>query len=989
MTMASATGVTPSGLPPVNELFNLPHSDAVTEAAHGVGPPIMELVGPNAAAEATTCTPTSSTGHHASGNGVAAAPTNLDPSLLLQRQLEETQQQIQLTQQRLEQTRQQVQQVQLAQHSSRSSPHVHPHPPAASASASPLPGTGTSAAAASSLPVGVGATDSGRDKLANLSLEIPTPNQQAPGTAAAGTGATHPGPFLPAPSSAILPSGAVAGTSDFEEVLGLIQRAIQIADVYRKRADDGGLNGITLPNRSEKAATSPSYDPTSASDDGNISDEKRKHLKGLMVELGREIYAAFAGNDPFQDGAEDEYDASRGQGASDRDPDDDADDMSRPAKKKPGRVAASSASTTSAPAYVPLRHLFFPVSLCILVSALLDLREVEELQLADQCCYLSLEDVDEDLRLMLDNPEKYLTDADPSPRMLLTDDPNRRLYGRDAQTLDLMAALGRSFSNVGQPEMVFVRGYPGVGKSVLVQQMLPPLRDELGGGMASAAFSQGTQPISVIFSAFDSYFRQLWHTGDQRLDDARERIQSALGDKSVVLDEQIPSLPLIMGPSRSPSPMSVDSLEGSQALQRIVHYLRILIQCIAGPAHPLILFLDDLQWADKATLDLLSQIMAIPNLTSFMFVGTYRENEVDDSHPVALEIARYKSEGFSVTTIEVGNLERASINSLCSDSLQLMPRVTKPLADAVYHKTQGNSFFALTLIKAIQEEKALFYSAKARRWLWNIDAVCSRQIDNDVVSLLTRKMLKLDLNMQWFLRTASCFGTEFDIALLQLLSSDDQHIDAAAFANMAVDEGLLHRELSSSVFRFVHDQVREAAYSIIAEAERDIFHLTIARQLMRRIPPQQVEENIFSILGQAIKGISLVEDHSEKLSIAKFCLIGGREAKSAASFRFAAQYLAQGCQLLESKDWEIDYQLALELHTGAANALLAVGDYDMMLTVVEKVLARGRVFSDKFSAYYAMIRGGKCHSVHFSCIHWLEMYLTAVMYPLLSHGTFS
>ena len=474
----------------------------------------------------------------------------------------------------------------------------------------------------------------------------------------------------PSTSSTALPrGGADVGIQDLAEIQGLLQRAIRMTDVYRKRAEDEGLNGISLPDCPGEA-TSPSYHPSSDDNDdrtSSSSEEKRKNLTNLMMQLGREIYVAFAGEDPLQAGGEGGNHDIGGTDAASHNEDEDADEMSRPAKKKSG--AAASSSQTASPEYIPLRHLFFPVSVCTLVSALLDLREADKSQLPDECYYRSLEDVDEDLRLMLDSPEKYLTDADPSPRMVLTDDPNRRLYGRDAQTSELMAALGRSFSTVGQPEMVFVRGYPGVGKSVLVKQMLTPLRDELGGGMASAAFSQGTQPISVIFSAFDSYFRQLWLTGDQKLEDARDRIQSALGDKSDVLDELIPSLPLLLGPPRSSSPMSIDSIEGSQALQRIVHYLRILIKCLAGPAHPLILFLDDLQWADRATLDLLSQIMSIPDLTSFVFVGTYRENEVDDRHPVALEISRYKSEGMSVTTIEVGNLDRASINSLCSDSL--------------------------------------------------------------------------------------------------------------------------------------------------------------------------------------------------------------------------------------------------------------------------------------------------------------------------------
>ena len=262
-------------------------------------------------------------------------------------------------------------------------------------------------------------------------------------------------------------------------------------------------------------------------------------------------------------------------------------------------------------------------------------------------------------------------------------------------------------------------------------------------------------------------------------------------------------------------------------------------------------------------------------------------------------------------------------------------------------------------MKAIQEENMLFYSANARRWVWNIAAIRSRHIDNDVVSLLTRKMLKLDRNMQWLLRTASCFGAEFDIALLELLSSDTKATDTIALANMAVEEGFLHRELSSLDYRFVHDQIREAAYSIIPESERETFHLSIGRQLMQQMPPQEVEGNIFAILGQIFKGISLVEDHSEKLSIAKFCLVGGEKATSTASFPFAAKYLAQGCQLLCGRDWGIDYELALQLHTGAANALLAIGDYERMLCIVEKVLAQARVFSDKFPAYYAMIYGGE------------------------------
>ena len=414
-------------------------------------------------------------------------------------------------------------------------------------------------------------------------------------------------------------------------------------------------------------------------------------------------------------------------------------------------------------------------------------------------------------------------------------------------------------------------------------------------------------PYATLAQAFQGLVRSLLGKSDAELAPWREALREALGPNGQLMIDLIPALELLIGPQPP-----VPELPPQDAQRRFQLVFRRLLSVFARPEHPLALFLDDLQWLDAATLDLLGDLTIQSDVGSLLLLGAFRDNEVGPTHPLARSLQEIRRAGGRVSEIVLSPLARADVGRLVADALHSTAETAAPLADLVYDKTGGNPFFTIQFLTALAEEKLLVFSPGAGRWVWDLKRIRAKGYTENVVDLMVGKLARLPPETQEALQWLAALGNTADFAVLALiLGRSAEAIHAALWE--AVRAGLVLRR--DEAYAFLHDRVQEAAYSLIPEAARPERHLRIGRILSSSLPPEQVAERIFDIVTQLNRGAALVDAPEERERIAELDLRAGERAKAAAAYAAALTYLAAGTRLLADDRWERRYELtfALEL----------------------------------------------------------------------------
>ncbi|WNC94904.1 AAA family ATPase [Paraburkholderia sp. FT54] len=534
--------------------------------------------------------------------------------------------------------------------------------------------------------------------------------------------------------------------------------------------------------------------------------------------------------------------------------------------------------------------------------------------------YQTATGVEHDLRHCLAEWERHghidsfpLGQKDTPDRLL----PPEKLYGRAREIASLLAAFDRVVES-GATELVLVSGYAGIGKSSVVNElhkMLVPPR----GLFAAGKFDQYKRdiPYATLAQAFQGLVRSLLGKSDAELAPWREALREALGPSGQLMIDLIPALEPLIGPQPP-----VSELPPQDAQRRFQLVFRRLLGVFARPEHPLALFLDDLQWLDAATLELLSDLTIQSDVGSLLLLGAFRDNEVGPTHPLARSLQEIRRAGGRVSEIVLSPLARADVGRLVADALHSTAETATPLADLVYGKTGGNPFFTIQFLTALAEEKLLVFGPGARRWLWDLKRIRAKGYTENVVELMVGKLVRLPPEAQEALQWLAALGNTADFAVLALvLGRPAETIHAALWE--AVRAGLVHRQ--DEAYAFLHDRVQEAAYLLIPEAARPERHLRIGRILSSSLPPEQVSERIFDIVTQLNCGAALVDAPEERERIAELDLRAGQRAKAAAAHAAALTYLAAGTRLLRGDRWERCYELtfALEYHRAECELLTA------------------------------------------------------------------
>jgi PAS domain S-box-containing protein len=484
------------------------------------------------------------------------------------------------------------------------------------------------------------------------------------------------------------------------------------------------------------------------------------------------------------------------------------------------------------------------------------------------------------------------------------------LYGRAREIETLLASFDRVVAS-GTPELVLVSGYSGIGKSSIVHELhkvLVPPR----GLFASGKFDQYKRdiPYATLAQAFQSLVRSLLAKSEADLRTWRDRLREALDPNGQLMVDLVPELKLVIGEQ----PL-VPELPPQDAQRRFQLVFRRFVGVFARAQHPLALFLDDLQWLDAATLDVLEDLLRQPDVGYLMLVGAYRDNEVSSTHPLMRKLDAIGKVGAAVQEIRLAPLALEDLGQLIGDSLHCERKDTTSLAQMVHEKTAGNPFFAIQFLSSLAEDGLLTFDRGNARWSWDLDRIHAKGYTENVVDLMMGKLHRLPVPTRLAMQQLACLGNSADFALLALVyadSKDDMHHDLRE----AVRAGLVFQ--SECDCRFLHDRVQEAAYSLIPESMRAAAHLRIGRLLAAGTPPADLEERIFDIVNQLNRGSHLITSAAERVRFAELNLIAGRRAKISTAYASALSYLAAGQKLLVGESWDREYQLLF-----AINCLMA------------------------------------------------------------------
>jgi len=555
------------------------------------------------------------------------------------------------------------------------------------------------------------------------------------------------------------------------------------------------------------------------------------------------------------------------------------------------------------------------------------------------------------------------------------------LYGRSEE----LSTLLRAFERVahGRSELLLIGGYSGIGKSALVNEVHKPIT-ELRGYFVRGKYDQYNRdvPYSAITQAFDEMVESILTEPPDRIERWRTELLDAVGASGRVVVDVVPSLELLIGPQPPLAPLSP-----AEARNRFNAAFHAFVRALAGPAHPLVLVLDDVQWADGSSLNLLESLLTGADTQGLLVIAAYRDNEVDASHPFMLAVQEIRQSAATVDEIKLGPLALADVVSLVGATVRCDEEVVLPLATLLHRRTAGNPFFLVQLLRALHED-GLFSLDQDGRWTWDLQQILALGLTDDVVELMASRLLRLPESTKNLLRLASCLGNQFDLGVLSRASGASlQRVATSLWPTLAEglilpvteDHAVLHGAepttaptMSSEitrqdlhdrveqavrdgdlrvVYRFLHDRVQQAAYALIPAHERKAEHLRLGRLLLGDGTIEPPLDQIFAIVSHLNLGIDLVTDPAERFRIARLNHRAGHRARQATAYRAAVSHYTVAMELLGPAMWSLDYRLALDLHREAAECEYIVGNFARSDELAATAITRSETPLDKAGIY--------------------------------------
>ena len=543
----------------------------------------------------------------------------------------------------------------------------------------------------------------------------------------------------------------------------------------------------------------------------------------------------------------------------------------------------------------------------------------------------------------------------------------QKLYGRDREIASLMAAFDRAGS--GKAEMMLVSGYSGIGKSSLVGEIHRPIVAQRG-YFVSGKFDQFQRniPYTCLIQAFRDLVRQLFTENNDKIAIWKEKILDALGPNAQVVINVIPETELILG--KQPE---LQELPPAESQNRFNMVFRNFARVFSQKEHPLVLFLDDLQWADSASLKLIQFLVTDTETRYLLIVGAYRNNEVSATHPLLLTVEEIKKAGATVNGISLNPLDTNNVNQLISDTLKCRKEDSLELATLVAKKTAGNPFFIDEFLKTLYQDKLLDFDSSKGGWRWDINQINDRGITENVIDLMAGKIQTLSLQVQEVLKYAACIGNNFDLNTLSIVCERPMR-EIVADLWAAIKKGLIisdsrllsenwevwdaatdteEREhyFDSLQFRFLHDRVQQAAYTLMNDWQKKDTHLKIGRLMLKEAGHEGKDGEIFNIVNHLNYGNDLVALPEERFQLAHLNLDAGKKAKTSTAYEHALKYVTTGMQLLDEHSWQTHYDLTSELSKERAECEYLCGNFEEAENIFNVILKRLKTNREKVAVY--------------------------------------
>ncbi|MEG3940114.1 AAA family ATPase [Microcoleus sp. S36b_A3] len=553
----------------------------------------------------------------------------------------------------------------------------------------------------------------------------------------------------------------------------------------------------------------------------------------------------------------------------------------------------------------------------------------------------------------------------------------QKLYGRDGEIATLNAAFERT--SQGKSEMILVSGSSGIGKTALINEIDRQIVRRKGYFTSGKCdqFKRGI-PYAALIQAFQTLIRQLLTESEKKIQIWKEKLLKALGTNGRVIIEVIPEVELIMG-SQPPIPQ----LESGESQNRFYLVFQKFLGVFTSKKHPLVLFIDDLQWVDSASLKLLQLLMMSLDSQYFLLIGAYRDNEVNEAHSLTLLLNEIQKAGVKVNQIDIQPLNTVQVNELIADTLHCELEKALPLAEIVFNKTAGNPFFVTQILKTFYQENLLSFDPNAGNWPWDIQQIKQVQITDNVVELMVDKIEELPSFTQNVLKVAACIGNTFtlnDLAIVnekslsstatelwQALQEDlifplsgAYKIPLANDLNTSltlVDESEKQSNLSLNIeYKFLHDRVQQAAYSLIPAEQKKEIHLKVGQLLLKNTQTTEIEEKVFDIVNHLNMAIELITSEKTKQELAELNLLSARKAKAAAAYELAQKYLNFGLELLAEDSWNSNYKLTFFLYIETVEVEYLNNNFESSSSLGDIVLKKATSLLQKVKVYEIKIQ---------------------------------
>nr|MBS0037240.1 serine/threonine-protein kinase PknK [Saprospiraceae bacterium] len=530
-----------------------------------------------------------------------------------------------------------------------------------------------------------------------------------------------------------------------------------------------------------------------------------------------------------------------------------------------------------------------------------------------------------------------------------------KLYGRDREINTLLEA----FENVceGGREVVMVSGYSGIGKSALVKEIHKPVTSKKANFVKGKYDQyQTNKPYYGMIEAYRSLILQFLVEGDESIAKWKTVFLEAFGPNGQLMIDVIPELELIIGPQPP-----VAELRGDAAKTRFTLLFRNFIRALTSSGNPLVVFLDDLQWADIETINIIRDLLKLSrnDVTKSLFlIGAYRDNEVSEAHPLVIMLEEVKEFGVQITDLNLSPIRLEDVCKIVMDTFNCSEEKATDLAQIVFQKTGGNPFFVNQFLSSLYLEELVVYDLHSGSWIWDIEKIKSRGYTDNIIDLMIKNIEKLDRDAIEVLKIASALGAKFNLDTLLLIVDQDKK-ELVESLRKSVDAGLITQDSYSSeevkTYEFLHDRIQQASYSFLEEEELINLHYRIGKILLSR-QKEGDQNELFDVVNHLNQARSLFRNEEERLELAGLNFEASQKAKNSNAYFAAMEYLENAIDFLSADSWKGNYPLSLDIFSSAVEVSFLNKDYEKMDRLIGVLDKEAKELIDKIPSYEIKIQ---------------------------------